>query len=587
MTQPRLSLRFQRRSIVLAFVLAVAALSAIVWHYGYRQALDQLAQRAEGDLQLASDRLSTQLQVYQELAVLMAGHPGLQGLDDLDARAGAKALLLEVVDKTAALDVIYADASGAVLVAAQGLAGQDLSQTAYFRRAMQGALGRDHGVLQPLNRRAYYYAAPTFAPDGRVRGAVVVVADVEDVEWDWRGSTPAVFFTDATGEVFVSNRSELLFWTRPAGAPGLRAADGSQPPFSVQMIADHQIWQMKWGPYLPRHALHLGRDLPVIGLSGEVLVDVAPARRLAGLQTFAVAAICLAFGALLYLATERRRALAQANAVLESRVAQRTRALSATNTQLRREVSERQEAEAALKQAQSDLIQAGKLSALGQMSAGISHELNQPLMAIRSFAENGAQYLQRGRTDVAGDNLTRISELARRMGRIIKNLRAFARQESEAAGRVDVVDVLDAVIELTGARLRQEGVKLQYDRPQHAIWVRGGEVRLGQVFVNLVTNAVDAMAGSAQKTLMLGIRDGGALTVTVRDTGPGIDMPDKVFEPFYSTKEVGASEGMGLGLSISYGIVQSFGGDIRGGNAPQGGAVFTVQLERWREEQAA
>ena len=587
MKQPRYPYRLQRRRIVRGFVLAVAALSGIVWHYGYRQALDQLAQRAEGDLELASDRLSAQLQVYQEHAVLMAGHPGLQGLDGSAARAGAKALLLEVVDKTSALDVIYADASGAVLVAAQGLAGQDLSQTTYFRRAMQGALGRDHGVLQPLNRRAYYYAAPTFAPDGQVGGAVVVVADVEDVEWDWRGSTPAVFFTDDAGEVFISNRSELLFWTRATDAPGLRTADGRQPPFSSDMVGDHEIWSLNWGPYLPRRALHLWRDLPVVDLSGEVLVDVAPARRLAGLQTFAVAAICLAFGALLFLATERRRTLAQANAVLESRVAKRTRALSASNTLLRREVSERQEAEAALQQAQADLIQAGKLSALGQMSAGISHELNQPLMAIRSFAENGVQYLQRGQVDVAGDNLTRISELSRRMGRIIKNLRAFARQESEAAGQVDVVEVLDTVIELTGARLRQEGVTLQYDRPQHAIWVRGGEVRLGQVFVNLMTNAVDAMAGSAEKYLMLDINDGAELTVTVRDTGPGIDMPDKVFEPFYSTKVVGASEGMGLGLSISYGIVQSFGGDIHGGNAPEGGAMFTVQLERWREEQAA
>ena len=587
MKHPRYPLRLQRRAIVLAFMLAVATLSGIVWHYGYRQALDQLAQRAQGDLELASDRLSTQLQVYQELAVLMAGHPGLQGMDGLAARAKAKALLLEVVDKTSALDVIYADASAAVLVAAQGLVGQDLSQTTYFRRAMQGALGRDHGVLQPLNRRAYYYAAPTFAPDGQVRGAVIVVADVEDVEWDWRGSTPAVFFSDAAGEVFVSNRSELLFWTRPPDAPGLMAADGTQPPFSARIIGDHEIWNMNWGPYLPRRALHLGRDLPVIGLSGEVLVDVAPARRLAGLQTFAVAAICLAFGALLFLATERRRALAQANVVLESRVGQRTRALSATNTQLRREVSERQEAEAALKQAQTDLIQAGKLSALGQMSAGISHELNQPLMAIRSFAENGAQYLQRGRTDVAANNLTRISELARRMGRIIANLRAFARQENTGAGRVELVAVLDAVIELTGARLRQESVTLVYARPAHPIWVRGGEVRLGQVFVNLVTNAVDAMADSGAKVLTLAIDDAPTLRVTVRDTGPGIDMPDKVFEPFYSTKEVGASEGMGLGLSISYGIVQSFGGDIRGGNAPGGGALFTVSLERWREEVAA
>jgi len=565
-----------RRWIVLAFLLAVAALTGTIWHYGLRQALDQLSRRAGADLELASDRLTTQLQVYQELAVLMAGHPRLTGLEQDSARIAAQALLLEVADTTAALDVMYVDQSGRVLVSARGLLGPDLAGTEYFRRAMQGALGRDHGVMQPLNRRAYYYGAPVFAGDGRVRGALVVVADVEDVEWDWRGSNPAVFFTDQGGQVFISNRSELLFPNRP-GWEAVR----------YRSVSSHEIWQIDWGPYLPRRALHLTQRLAVVGLVGEVLVDVAPARRLAGLQAATVAAICLAFGALLYLATERRRTLAQANAVLESRVGARTRDLSDSNAMLRREVAERQEAEAALKQAQADLVQAGKLSALGQMSAGISHELNQPLMAIRSFAENGAQYLERGQVDVAAGNLTRISELARRMGRIIANLRAFARQENTGAGRVELVAVLDAVIELAGARLRQESVTLVYARPAHPIWVRGGEVRLGQVFVNLVTNAVDAMADSGAKVLTLAIDDVRELRVTVRDTGPGIDMPDKVFEPFYSTKEVGASEGMGLGLSISYGIVQSFGGDIRGGNAPGGGALFTVSLERWREEVAA
>ena len=100
------------------------------------------------------------------------------------------------------------------------------------------------------------------------------------------------------------------------------------------------------------------------------------------------------------------------------------------------------------------------------------------------------------------------------------------------------------------------------------------------MFVNLISNAVDAMAQTAEKRIDINIQDSGALLVNVRDTGPGIDMPDKVFDPFYTTKEVGASEGMGLGLSISYGIVQSFGGEIRGANANTG-AVFTVQLERW------
>jgi two-component system C4-dicarboxylate transport sensor histidine kinase DctB len=579
---------YRRSWIVLAFLGAVAALSAGIWLYGYRQALDQLAQQGEADLALASDRLGTQLRRSQELAVLMADHPAFADLSTAPRRVAAGRLLLEVADKTSVLDIMFADASGRVIVAAEGLFASGVSQTAYFRRAMQGALGSAHGIKAPLDKRAYYHAAPVFAPDGAVRGALVVAVDVDQIESTWRGSRPAVFFTDAGGEVFISNRSELLFWTRPPGGPGLSPPGGDMRAFSADWTGPHEVWTMGWGPYLPDRALHLARDLPVIGLTAEVLVDVAPARRIAGLLAATVAAMCLAFGALLFLATERRRTLARANAVLESRVAERTRALSATNARLRREVAERQEAESALKRAQADLVQAGKLSALGQMSAGISHELNQPLMAIQSFAENGAQFLAKGRADMAGQNLGRISDLAHRMGRIIKNLRAFARQESEAPGQVDIVAAIDEALDLVQPRLARDDVILRWDRPAGPVWVAGGSVRLGQVFVNLVNNAADAMAAGARREIDVRLtEEPDRVLVEVADTGPGIAEPEKMFDPFYTTKEVGASEGMGLGLSISYGLVQSFGGAIRGRNREGGGAVLTVELAPWRMERVA
>jgi two-component system C4-dicarboxylate transport sensor histidine kinase DctB len=115
----------------------------------------------------------------------------------------------------------------------------------------------------------------------------------------------------------------------------------------------------------------------------------------------------------------------------------------------------------------------------------------------------------------------------------------------------------------------------------------GGEVRLGQVFVNLINNAADAMADATEKRIEIVLDRGPRLSVSVRDTGPGIAEPDRIFDPFYSTKAVGSSEGMGLGLSISYGLVQSFGGNIRGANAPGGGAMFTVELEYWKEDKVA
>ncbi|MEM7321175.1 MAG: ATP-binding protein, partial [Pseudomonadota bacterium] len=254
--------------------------------------------------------------------------------------------------------------------------------------------------------------------------------------------------------------------------------------------------------------------------------------------------------------------------------------------QLRREIAERQDAEAALKRAQADLVQAGKLSALGQMSAGISHELNQPLMAIQQFAENGTAFLDRGKSDLAGDNLTRISGLAARMARIIKNLRAFVRNESEPMGQVDLVHVLSTAVELVEPRLRSDKVELVWDKPAGPVLVIAGEVRLIQVFVNLINNAADAMLDQPHKRIVITLTCDARQSVTIRDTGPGIEDPERIFEPFYSTKAVGSSEGMGLGLSISYGLVQSFGGDIRGRNT-EAGAEFTVELDRYQEGKAA
>jgi two-component system C4-dicarboxylate transport sensor histidine kinase DctB len=225
-------------------------------------------------------------------------------------------------------------------------------------------------------------------------------------------------------------------------------------------------------------------------------------------------------------------------------------------------------------------VQAGKLSALGQMSAGISHELNQPLMAIQNFAENARAFQNRGQTDRAADNIGRIADMTQRMSRIIRNLRAFARQESAPVERVNLVEIVASAIELTRGVVAQGQVTLAYTPPSKPIWVRGGEVRLSQVFVNLITNAVDAMAQSEHRVLAIDIQNDTRLAVAFRDTGPGIDMPDKMFEPFYSTKTDQEDAGMGLGLSISYGIVQSFGGDIRGYNT-EDGACFSVELDPW------
>lgn len=570
--------------IVGCFLAAVAVLGWVVWAASHAEALRQVQARGQSDLALAADRLMTGLQRYRSLAVTLVEHPDLSALHRGGSRAEADALLLRTADRTGALTAMYADRNGRVLAAAHGETPDDLMAQPWFLRATNGALGADHGISSRLDRRAYIYAAPHFGADGRVQGVLVLAVDIEALEREWSGSRPVVFFTDDLNQVFVTNRSELLFWQRTPDAmigPGGRVA-----PLNARHVAGFELWEMALSAYVPRRALHLTQALPVIGLTGEALMDVAPARRLAWLQTMAVTVLCLFFGSLLFLATERRRTLSLANARLEERVAARTQDLEQVNAVLRREVAEREEAEAALRRAQAELVEAGKLSALGQMSAGISHELNQPLMAIRQFAENGAAFMDKGRPEKARANLDRIAGLAARAARIIKNLRAFARNEAEPMGKVDVVAVLNAAVELTEARLHGDGVVLAW-RPAdwpHPVWVNGGEVRLGQVFVNLINNAADAMAGQATKAIWISLVLGDRLEVRVQDSGPGIADPDKMFEPFYSTKQVG--EGMGLGLSISYGLIESFGGRIRGTNTDKG-ALFSVELDYWQEEMAA
>ena len=568
----------------------LGVLTGAVWWWGYGAALDQLARRGRSDLALAADRLTSELQSFRELAALVSDHPvvgvALAGWD-------AKSTLAQIADKTGALDVTVSNTEGDVLASARGIAAPQVDRYG-FKRAMSGALGVDHYFSEPFGRRVFTFTSPVFSTEGPVVGAVTVTVDVEAIEASWRGDRPAVLFTDELDVVFVSNRSELVFRSRSndisaaADSDDYRA-DDIAPFFDYdsRMRGPHDIWAIDGGRYLPNEALHLTLSMPTVGLTGEALLDVAPARQIAGLQAAVAAALSLAFGALLFLATERRRTLARANQLLEARVKRRTSELEAVAVNLRREVAERTAAEARLKKAQDDLVQAGKLSALGQMSAGISHELNQPLMAIRSFAENAEAFLERGNPERAAENLNRISELVRRMGRIIRNLRAFSRQESEPLTDVEVGAAIEAAMEMAATKARQEGAVLHWEKTDAPIWVRAGEVRLQQVVLNLISNAIDAMEGQDDKAVHIDVMVGDRVTVSVRDAGPGIAEPEKIFDPFYSTKQVGAAEGMGLGLSISYGLVQSFGGAIRGRNHPEGGAIFTVELDATKGRDAA
>ena len=267
---------------------------------------------------------------------------------------------------------------------------------------------------------------------------------------------------------------------------------------------------------------------------------------------------------------------------LERRIAERTDDLLRANRQLQAEIANHQRAERALRETQQSLVQAGKLAALGQLAAGVTHELNQPLAALRSFADNTRLLIERGRLDEAAQNLERIRRLTERMAGITQHLKTFARKtEPDQRVTFDIARTVDAALALVGVGRSSGDIELVHSPPTEPLLAVGDPIRLEQVLVNLIKNAREAMDAARRRELHVDYRgEDGAIEIEIRDSGPGIPAAalDRVFEPFFTTKEAG--EGLGLGLSISSGILTEMGGSLRVRNHPEGGAVFTVELPR-------
>jgi two-component system C4-dicarboxylate transport sensor histidine kinase DctB len=272
-----------------------------------------------------------------------------------------------------------------------------------------------------------------------------------------------------------------------------------------------------------------------------------------------------------------RNALQQAHDQLERQVDERTRELRTTNEELKRQIAQRLQAE-------DELMQAGKLAVLGQMSAGISHEINQPLTALRALSRNTMLLLESGRTKTVAENLKAIDDMAERMGRITLQLKSFARKGASIATPVDLAAVVKSVLLLLEHRLRAERIEVLVDLTP-GLQVRGDTNRLEQVLLNLATNAVDAMADSALKRLSIAsVMVDGRVVVSVADSGAGMDEEHfgHLFEPFFTTKPAG--QGLGLGLVISSKIIREFGGTLRARRGALEGMVFEFDLEAVRKE---
>ncbi|OPX56479.1 PAS domain-containing sensor histidine kinase [Oceanospirillum multiglobuliferum] len=280
--------------------------------------------------------------------------------------------------------------------------------------------------------------------------------------------------------------------------------------------------------------------------------------------------------------TERKQheqALQQAYDELEHRVIERTQDLTQANTLLKQEIEQHRHTTETLQKTQNELIQAAKLALLGQMSASINHELNQPLAAIRAYAENGVTFLQRDNPEMAQANLEEIVELTERMASISAQLKMFARKSEGQLSLVSVSASVDYALRLFRPQIEKEQVQLQRQTPEQELFVNADPVRLEQVLVNLISNALHAVAGRPKRTIGLTIEQvEQQVLLSVSDSGAGIadEHLGQLFNPFFTTREGG--KGLGLGLSISYRIIHDFGGTITAFNRPEGGATLRISL---------
>ncbi|WP_340115240.1 ATP-binding protein [Pelagibius sp. 7325] len=553
--------------------------------------LEQTRARAAAKLDLYASNLSGALGKYQSVPKLLALHDDVavlfQAPDDPAVRARANQLTVTVNRLTGAEDTYFMDAGGMTFAASnwdgdKPFVGNNFSFRPYFQQAMQGRLGRYFALGTTSGKRGYYFASQV-SKDGEILGAVVVKVSLDDIERSWTASEEDVIVTDPHGVIFIASRPQWRYRSlAPLDGAALSAIAENRRYESVDLRPlDVELRSRAGGLRLmsvagagegesAREYVMVSQQMPEAGWTLNVLAST----QLAHSQTataMVVATLACALTLLLVTVIVQRRA----------RLVERIEFQRRASEELERRVEERT---ADLRRAQDDLVQAGKLAALGQMSAALSHEFNQPLAAIRSYADNAQMLIERDRQGEAMGNLKRIKDLTGRMAEISKHLMTFARKPRRELRPVVLAEVLDDTLDFLRTRLERAGAEVTVAQFDRGLTVLAGRVRLQHVILNLVANALDAMKDRPAPRIEIDVTDRagpdgkGQVVFSLRDHGPGIAAEElgRIFDPFFTTKDVG--EGLGLGLSISYNIVKDFDGVLRAENHPGGGAVFTIEL---------
>lgn len=586
--------------------------------------LDLFASAVEGMIKRL-EHVPATVQLNQDVVALLR-QPG-----QAERVAAASLYLRRLNAHLGSLSVFVMNERGTVLAASDAsMVGEDLAYRPFFLEALSGRVGRHFAIGTQDSQPGYYVSHPIH--DGaRVAGVATIKISLEPINQAWAMLGAPALLADSNQVVILSSQPEWRYTTL-ADLPLERRVDlqltrmynqqrlGRFPlQVDLRIDEDSQIVEgvlpngLNANSARPRQAsrgmLVLGRTLNGMDWRLMMFTDLQRVRQQAVLHSL-LAAVTAGFLLLLALFVNQRRRilsqklqakrwLEQANTELENKVTRRTGALSEANNRLRKEVAEREQAELTLRRAQDELVHAGKMAALGQLATGITHELTQPLGAIRTLSGNALEFMRRGDMNAVQGNLNILTRLADQMGGIIQPLKGFARKSAAQPASTDTAVAMGNALFLYDQRLRKGDVQVHnHLQPgQTLAWCDPN--RLEQVLINLIGNAADAMTALPEgqpRELHLNAGpdlpepgDGAAdetadetaaprVVITVRDTGPGLaaDVLERLFEPFFSTKEAGV--GLGLGLAISRDIAREAGGELDARNAPEGGACFVLRL---------
>jgi len=597
MTRAPLSPLAQWRWFAAAWI-GVAALAVLgAGWLARRDAQASVDRQASTAAALHGAVLRSELERVRAVPSVLAADPDLEALVTAPSPArrdwsNAKLETLAREVRAAALYVL--DADGTALAASNwreptSFVGSNYRFRPYFSEAVRDGDAAFFALGTVSGRPGLYLSRRIVDGAGRLAGVIVAKIEFDALEAMWRRSEEPTWVTDSTGVILITTVPDWRFAaTRPLSPERRRtlaeeqtagAAALNDLPFTVP---DRGLIRLDRG-VPPGSYAHAVDQIPELGWTLHLLqpADQVMSRAVGAALTLAVLATALMAALAGVLLRRRQRATAraaeeeEARARLEHLVGERTAELSDANGRLRREIDERRRLERDRQDLEDKLVQANKLATLGQVVAGVAHEINQPMAAIRTHADTAGQYLTRADPDAAARSLDAIGRLTERVGAITEELRAFSRKTRSEVVAVDVARAVEGALLLVSPRLREQRVEVQVDVAPD-LQVKAERNRLEQVVLNLLQNAAEALNGPG-RIEVTALTEGRKVVIRVADDGPGLSpgVRDRLFTPFTTDKP----QGVGLGLVISRDIVAGFGGELSHEPTDRG-AAFRIVLAR-------